>query len=177
MRPGLLYLAYGSNLLSARLLARVPSAVPRGPAELPGRVVRFHKRGWLDGSGKADLVPADRSCALAHGVVYEIAAGERELLDRAEGLGRGYLHETVAVTVGGRPAEAFTYRAEPGAVDPRLRPFDWYLELVVAGAREHRLPADYIERLAAVETVADGDTERDELHRRLLSPGLGSGGQ
>lgn len=167
----MLYLAYGSNMLGARLLARVPSAGVRGAAAIAGREVRFHKRGWLDGSGKADLVPVERPGAVAHGVVYEIAAQQRELLDRAEGLGRGYRHEAVTVTVAGQSIEAFTYRGEPGAIDPQLRPFSWYLELVVAGARENRLPAAYIRRLGAVETIEDADRGRAELHRRLLGSG------
>lgn len=162
------YFAYGSNMLSRRLLARVPSAASPVRAEVRGREVRFHKRGWLDGSGKADLVSAESEDAVAHGVLYRIAPAERELLDRAEGLGLGYRHEMVTVAAGGRSIEAFAYRGQPEAIDPELRPFRWYLELVLAGAREHGLPAPYIRRLAAVETIEDADQERRELHRRLL---------
>ena len=49
-----LYFAYGSNLPSARMRRRVPSAAAQGPAELQGRRLTTDKRG-RDGSGKANL--------------------------------------------------------------------------------------------------------------------------
>lgn len=49
----ILYFAYGSNMSSARLRARVPSCRPIGIAFLPGHELRFHKRS-KDGSGKCD---------------------------------------------------------------------------------------------------------------------------
>jgi hypothetical protein len=39
---------------------------------------------------------------------------------------------------------AFTYIARTSHVDATLRPADWYREVVVAGAREHGLPAAWI---------------------------------
>jgi gamma-glutamylcyclotransferase len=47
--------AYGSNMLSARLRERVPSARPAGTACLPGFSLRWHKVS-VDGSGKCNVV-------------------------------------------------------------------------------------------------------------------------
>ena len=49
----MLYFAYGSNLSSARMAARVPSARVVARAQLPGHALRFHKVG-RDGSAKCD---------------------------------------------------------------------------------------------------------------------------
>ena len=78
------YFAYGSNMLTARLQARCPSARPLGRATARGRRLAFHKRSDVDGSGKCDLVPADDG-ALVVGVVFDLAADELPALDRAEG--------------------------------------------------------------------------------------------
>ena len=52
--PTLLYFAYGSNMSSVRLRARVNSAQPLGVARLPGHRLRWHMHS-LDGSGKCDI--------------------------------------------------------------------------------------------------------------------------
>ena len=45
--------SYGSNKCSPRLPARVPSALSVGTGYVRGFALRSHKRGRLDGSGKA----------------------------------------------------------------------------------------------------------------------------
>ena len=50
--------AYGSNMPSARLRGRCPSARAIGIAELRGHELRWHKRS-KDGSGKCDIVAVD----------------------------------------------------------------------------------------------------------------------
>ena len=81
--------SYGSNLLLARLTARVPSARFIARGELTGHTLRWHKAG-RDGSGKCDAFftgdPADR----LWGGVFEIASADKHLLDAIEGLGSGY---------------------------------------------------------------------------------------
>lgn len=136
--------------------ARTPSAEPLGHAWLDDHVLRFHKHG-VDGSGKCDIVPA--AGERVHGVLYRLEAGERPLLDRAEGLGVGYRHARVQVLLAdGSEREALCYRALQIADD--LPPYDWYLQHVLGGAREHGLPADYIAGLAAVPCIPDPDRAR-----------------
>jgi len=160
------YLAYGSNLHPARLGVRVPSAQLVGMAELPGRAMVFHKRS-IDGSAKCTLAPGVESQRV-FGAVFRIESGERALLDRAEGLGRGYDEMWERLPVGGRSQEVFYYVASPDWVDPGLRPYHWYKRLVLAGARYQGFPADYIAAIAAVESVDDPDPDRRGLNEALL---------
>ena len=157
------YLAYGSNLFPPRLAARiaihgVAAVVPMADTQLV-----FHKRG-ADGSGKCTLLPCDG--ATAYGVVYRIDAADRDTLDRIEGVGHGYRVETLCDAVLG---ECFFYRAEASAIDTRLVPFDWYHAYVLAGARHHGLPDDYLAAIAAVATVVDSDAARRAENFALLA--------
>jgi hypothetical protein len=43
--------------------------------------------------------------------------------------------------------EAFMYRARSAFLDDALAPYTWYQAFVVAGARENRLPGDYVSYL------------------------------
>ncbi len=148
-----LYFAYGSNMLTARLRARCPSVRGIGPGVAPGFDIAFDKIGQ-DGSGKATLVPAaDRAVP---GVLFDLGGDDLAELDRIEGLGRGY--DRVSLTVAGQAA--FAYVAPSRFRDPGLRPFDWYLDLVVAGARAAHLPPEWIARLASEPAIADPVPDR-----------------
>jgi gamma-glutamylcyclotransferase len=146
----LLYFAYGSNMLTARLRERCASARPLGMATLPRYELKWHKRS-KDGSGKCDIVESVEGEASVHGVLYEIPDHEKSRLDRAEGLGYGYEQVAIEVSQDGRPVSAVAYVATN--VDSTLKPFDWYQAHVVEGAVEHGLPAEYIAGLRAVEVT------------------------
>jgi len=128
--------AYGSNMFSARLRERCPSARAVGTAELSGHELRWHKVSKKDGSGKCDVVASETSDSSVLGVLYEIPVDEKSGLDRAEGLGAGYEENEVEVLCGGRSIIAKAYRATN--IDATLRPNTWYRALVIAGAKEHR---------------------------------------
>lgn len=162
----LYYLAYGSNLHPLRLRERVPSAKLLGILQAPGWRVQFRKRGQ-DRSAKCDLVRAGAGDS-AYAALYTLDARDKPRLDVAEGVGRGYDETTLEVTLAGRNFTPFAYLAAATHVDPMLRPFHWYLQLVIAGARYHRLPAAYVAALAAVPAVADPDGERALQHEQLL---------
>lgn len=161
------YFAYGSNLLPRRLRApeRTPSARVLSVAELAGHSIEFTKRGQ-DGSGKCTVLPSDDPARRVHGVIYSLDPAERPALDRVEGA--GYHIETLRLETPGGAMEAFAYVADPDAVDPSLLPFAWYHALVVAGARYHGFPDDYVAALAGVAAVSDPDRERDRHHRDLI---------
>ncbi len=161
------YLAYGSNLHPRRLGERVPSARPVGRVRLAGYRLHFHKRGQ-DGSGKCNIEHTRDAGHVVNAVLYRMAAAERVHLDRVEGLGRGYEHHELDVVVGGVAVQAFAYVAHPGAVDETVRPFTWYRDLVVLGARHHRLPKAYTRVLESVVAVSDPDAERHAHHQRLI---------
>ena len=159
----LLNFAYGSNMLSARFRERAPSATPLFAAQLRSHSLAWHKRG-RDGSGKCDVLASSDRYAVVHGVVYELSATDKPALDKAEGLGAGYEERAVTVMINGSELSRNLYYAT--AVDSSVRPFTWYKALVVAGAREHSLPAPYIAMLEQQEAKLDADLDR---HRRNLA--------
>ena len=160
----MLYFAYGSNLSVPRLRQRVPSARPLAVAVLDGHRLAFHKVG-RDGSAKCDAALAPQDDATLYGVVYRIDARHKPRLDDAEGLGSGYQQKTVEVRhADGTRCSAFTYYATH--IDPGLRPYPWYKEHVVRGARAQALPPAHIALIEAVETIDDPDPQR---HQRELA--------
>lgn len=162
-----LYFAYGSNLHPERLRRRAPSAQAIGTAELPGHELCFRKQG-RDGSAKCDARQTGDPRHTVHGVVYRIEERHRAELDRAESRGVGYEARIVALRIGARQLHAWTYRARDTAVVSRLRPFDWYLDYVVAGARYHGLPRSYIAALLRVASMQDPVERRGALNRAIL---------
>lgn len=158
------YFAYGSNLLTPRLTARCPSARVLGRASLTGYRFGFFKRSHRDGSGKASLHPVEG--AITQGMVFELDATEIAVLDRFEGAGLGYDRSDTAMVrlETGEETACVTYIAS----DPLegLRPFDWYLALILAGAAEHGLAANHRAAIADTEFDPDPDPARET---RLLA--------
>jgi hypothetical protein len=74
-------------------------------------------------------------------VLFWIARVEKQALDDAEGLGRGYDEAVVDVVTADGTLKALAYVASAGATDPARRPYHWYKRIVLAGAIEHGLPA------------------------------------
>ena len=158
------YFAYGSNMSSRRLRQRLGRVSPLAVAILTRHRLCWHKQG-RDGSGKCDAAPADDADDAVIGVLYELAAEDRPLLDRFEGVGAGYEAVDIrAMLLSGEFIEAFTYQAT--RIDKDAIPFCWYKSHVLHGAREHGLPADYIAGLESVVAQDDPDWER---HRHELS--------
>lgn len=149
----IVYFAYGSNMGTARLRERAPSAKPIAIGRLPSHVLSWDKRSRADGSGKCDAEATGRSGDVVWGVLFELDAQDKPALDRAEGVGAGYVEKRVTILTDDGAVDALTYCATEK--DPALRPYRWYKALVVAGAREHQLPADYRRQLERVPTVSD----------------------
>jgi gamma-glutamylcyclotransferase len=165
--PPISYFAYGSNMLTRRLLKRCPSAAPRQVACVDQRSINFLKKSD-DGSGKATLASAigDR----AFGVIFDLDRSDLPELDRFEGAGRGYDRvDDFAVRIVGshEPITAVSYLANPSFIVPGLRPYDWYLDLVIAGACEHKLPPDYIARLKTTPARTDPVADRQSRLKAL----------
>lgn len=163
-RPRVRYFAYGSNMLTDRLRERVPSAKAIGIGQLLGHALRWDKRSGRDGSGKCDAEATSLKDDVVWGVLFELDPQEKPSLDKAEGVGDGYLEKTVNVLTEDGLVTAVTYCATDK--DPSLRPYHWYKALVIAGAREHGLPPSYRSRLELVVTVSD--TGRASRYKQLL---------
>ncbi len=167
MRRTLRYFAYGSNLHPERLRRRTGWCRVLGPATLTGYRLTFHKRG-MDGSGKCNALFTASGDDTLYGAVYEIHAHHKLRLDRAEGRGRGYSQARVRPVMAGGLINAFTYLAQTDYVDECLEPFDWYLDLVMEGARHHALPDHHQHALRSVSALPDPVGHRAGLHRRLV---------
>ena len=144
------YFAYGSNLSSARMRKRVPSARAVCAATLDDHQLTLGKPG-RDGSGKATLVRVPG--ALCWGVVYAIDTDEWDLLDACEpGYGRT---SRIVTTVARERLAVETYLAPATAPDPVATPL--YKSFIVDGAREHGLPADYVGSLERLPVRREPD--------------------
>jgi hypothetical protein len=165
MRSRIRYFAYASNMLTARLRERAPSATAIGIGQLEDHVLRWDKRSWRDGSGKCDAEFTGQRSDVVWGVVFELDPEEKPALDMAEGLGAGYMEKAVNILTEAGPLTVVTYFAIDK--DASLRPYHWYKALVIAGAREHGLPPSYRSRLELVITVSDLDPARASVHNTL----------
>ena len=161
-----LYFAYGSNMLSPRLHSRCPGAVVETLASVSGYELTFSKLS-NDNSGKGTLVPTDRPCSI-FGVVFRIPDKEAKALCRAEGPGYER-HDDFAITClrTGERVTARTYLAARN--DYTLKPYDWYLALVLAGISEHVLGEEYFARIQAVAYDVDEDTARKSRREALAA--------
>ena len=165
MNPHFVYFAYGSNMVTARLRERAPSAKAIGVGRLTGHLLRWDKCSVNDGSGKCDAEATGREEDVVWGALFELDAKDKRALDQAEGLGAGYAEKSVKILTDTGAVTAVTYCATQK--DPALRPYHWYKTLVIAGAREHGLPIHYRSQLELVGTVSDHDART----RRQETPG------
>ncbi len=162
------YFAYGSNMSTARLRERMPSCEPLGVATLSGHALRFHKRS-KDGSGKCNALATGEEDKVI-GVLFSFDPAERAKLDKAEGAGKGYDGATVTVINNkGHRRKVLTYLAAADHIEDSLKPYDWYMDFVLAGATEHGLPPEYITRdIRSAEAIEDSNESRAARERATL---------
>lgn len=102
----------------------------------------------------------------AYAGLYRLSSTQALELDRHEG---GYERRTLGcLLVDHEAVEAFTYLPKPQLLVQGVQPYEWYRQLVIAGARALDLPPDYLERLVAEPAKADPDTARRERNEALL---------
>jgi len=153
----ILYFAYGSNTLTTRLQRRCNTAQFYSLAVAQGYRVTFDKKS-KDSSGKANIAACDTKGSTA-GVLFEISKAELEQLDRAEGPGYAIQDEfPITCLETGNQLKACTYVAKEVAAD--LKPFDWYLALIVAGLSSHRIDQSYVQGMGAMDFVVDTNQNR-----------------
>ena len=160
------YFAYASNLDPVEMRARCPGHRVVGLAALPDHRLGFplYSADWRGGVA---------SLALAHGekvwgVVYDLTDSDLASLDAYEGWKAPgdqhnlYDRETVMVELVRadddsvpRRLRALTYIAHTSNPSPPSRA---YLDVLLRGARHHRLPDDYIERLGLTEVRDEAET-------------------
>lgn len=166
VRP-MFYLAYGSNLHPGRLIERLGPVECLGRVRLPGWRLVFDKRG-SDGSAKANLRACPGTVHEAWGAVFELQPAQYSMLDHFEGAGRGYDSFVLDLKLEGQTIEVVTYLTPGHWRSESARPWSWYRDLVLAGARYHRFPSSIIKALQQLPTLEDPDPERVRIHHRLL---------
>ncbi|GJL66704.1 MAG: hypothetical protein NPIRA05_16750 [Nitrospirales bacterium] len=163
----LYYLAYGSNLHPVRLRERVPSAELLDVVELKHYRLSFHKRGQ-DRSSKCNLVRTGEESDEVYGGIYQIDSAHKPMLDRFEGKGKGYHDSQLTVEFHGQEYSCLTYLAQPSYIEHSLKPFHWYKELIVLGAKHLRFPNAYVRSIESIDSVEDPDEERRMQHQELI---------
>ena len=151
------YFAYGSNLDPGTFLGR------RGMRPLDTRValladfeLRFDLPVGPGERGVANVLA--RAGEQVWGALYLLSAGEADRLDRTEGVHRDAYRRLIVApgTVAGEAIEAFTYTSGRGREG--RKPSRRYLGLLLAGARHHGLPDEWVARLRGWPLAVD---ERD----------------
>ncbi|MCW5889466.1 MAG: gamma-glutamylcyclotransferase [bacterium] len=148
------YFAYGSNLCRATFVdRRGMQPLAARPARLDGFRLTFDLPVGPGERGVANLLAEAGACVW--GVCYQLAPNACELLDRSEGVHVGYYARVPVETVtqGGERLAAFAYLGERRVAG--RKPSARYLGLLLDGAREHGLPADWIAALEALELAVD----------------------
>ncbi len=165
----MVYFAYGSNMLTCRLEQRVGKVEVLGVATLKQHRFQFDKES-TDGSRKANVFYTGSDVDTVIGVLFQIDMKRKPDLDRAEGLGKGYELKQVDVLVENKIVQASTYFATTPDRSSKNLPYDWYLELILAGAKEHALPEEYTDLIHAQPTKSDKDVLRASKNRSILNP-------
>jgi hypothetical protein len=146
-------------MLPARLIGRCPSARVFDLGVAQHYRLEFSKVS-KDGSAKATIVAAPGS--RLPGVIFEIHKDEQAALDKHEGLGFGYKRGEDFLVEGVRAANTLlttTYIATSS--NTKLKPFDWYLATIIAGAIHHKIDEKHITELRATTFIEDHEKDRD----------------
>lgn len=133
-----------------RITERCSSSRFISRAKVNGYKLLFNKRS-KDKSGKANLIyTGDKS--LVWGVIFDISEDQKPILDKAEGLGKGYdEYKLIVINDLEQEIECVCYIAtDEKYLDNNLKPYDWYKEYCLIGAKQHNLPEDYILTIESV---------------------------
>jgi hypothetical protein len=156
-RVDLWYFGYGSNLNRTIFVdRRRMRPMDVRPGRLDGYGLRFNLPVGRGERAVANVEP--ELGGYIWGVAYRLRPEECDRLDRTEGVPAGFYRriEVEIVTEGDERLTAFTYRST--RITEGRKPSARYLGLILDGAREHGLPADWIAWLERFELAVD---ERD----------------
>jgi len=161
------YFAYGSNLHPMRLLERVASAKFLFSTKLLKHKLTFHKKS-IDGSSKCNLLETDDLSDFVYGAIYELKEEHKKYLDSAEGKGKGYIESQIKINYEGEVYDCFIYLAQQAYITESLKPYHWYKEMVVLGAKYLKFPDTYISAISDVDSSADLDKHRNQERYDLI---------
>jgi len=142
----MLYFAYGSNMSFAQMKERCPGGRFLGPAVLGGH--RFVYDGYsVDRQGAtADIVPSNADAV--RGGLFAITERDKLALDALEGYPKAYDRREFEVSdAEGNARLAMAYFRTGRALG---KPHPDYEKLVLEGAKDCRLPEDYVDKYLRV---------------------------
>ena len=149
--------AYGSNMSTEFIREYCPSAAFVMRANLPNFQVEFrHYSGDFEGA-ISSIIEAPGE--MVKGVIYEIDGKEILALDILESVPQGIYRRDTFLVLGedGKWHHADLYRvAKPSGPYP---PSKRYVDLMVAGAKEHQIDPDYTARLVSLRLSLDSESE------------------
>lgn len=150
----MLYFAYGSNMDREQMKARCPDAELIGIGVMAEHALCFPRRSIKRNCGVSSVAP--RQGQETWGVIYRLGPKDLAALDASEGFRseraaelNSYNRVPVLVVIDDVPTEMVTYIA----VDQKDAPLpsEAYLRHIREGARQHGLPAAYLDYLDALE--------------------------
>ncbi|GAB3514228.1 gamma-glutamylcyclotransferase family protein [Emticicia fontis] len=160
--------AYGSNMNIKRIKQRVPSAIKVSNAFIKNYTMICNKVS-RDGSSKANIVQTDNPNDIVWGIIFEISDNEKADLDKAEGLGRGYLEAIFNFTdTNNKIHQAQVYIAHKDFINNNLVPYDWYKQIILSGAKQNELPDYYLEKIQYLDFITDPNEERRQENLSLV---------
>lgn len=130
------YFGYASNLKVSILEQRIGDRIPN---YIQGRLLdygfRFNRKN-ADGSARANIIASESEDVF--GVLYQIDQKYQDILLKTE---PGYRLITISVETETGNVQAFTFISD--ADDEDIYPTEYYLNSILAGAKEHSLPREY----------------------------------
>lgn len=141
------YFSYGSNLSKDRFKKRTGSLPPSRTVFLTN--YRFAFNVHADEVIYANIVPCEGS--IVWGAIYWCSLANMETLDIYEGVEKGFYRRIgveVETTMGER-IKAEAYIGGENFVGSEGLPSDDYLQTILTGAAEQKLPQEYIRLIAA----------------------------
>ncbi|XP_035826518.1 gamma-glutamylcyclotransferase isoform X2 [Aplysia californica] len=160
------YFSYGSNLLRERILIRNPTAKFKCLGKLKNYALDFdtpqgYDQKYWHGAG-ATIEPKEGSYVM--GCVWEIDEDQTDNLDAQEA---GY--HPIFVDVDLETKERVTCRSYQMDYETRTgdhRPNPFYLKVIVDGAKQNNMPADYIAFLGEFST--NGNRDPPPVYHKVL---------
>lgn len=147
------YFAYGSNMNGQQLRARGVKPLSATVAKLLDYKIAFHgyEKKW-DGALETVVAAPEHE---VWGVMYKLTLSDGDILDswqdvRLDGTGAYFLFPSAVIDREGAKHPVLLYKKDILGVP--LMPSREYLDFIVQGALEHRLPEHYIGELRAIES-------------------------
>lgn len=142
------YFGYGSNINFTSLKAKGVLPKRSYPGRLPNFKLKFNVEHWFrHEGGMGNIEPSDDPNDFVEGMVHECTEKDLEALDRMEAYGVGYDRIRIKVNTDEGIKEVLTYTGLPEIINEKCLPTPRYLNIILKGAREAGLSAEYIEKL------------------------------